>query len=209
MWFCIDTRNFLMPIECIEKENPNKHYSDINVWKWNIMKLMLCTRLHLYLEFSDLDAYALHQILLTIVNLPSSVQKDLFWICVSWVLISDDILRLLYKCTNFKTLKNNNNPCRNRYKQFWILCITKLKCLSLYLFIYLDIPKRRNFKISFRTWEYSTKLREFKNDVFIFYFHFIAPEGHRFFSVTLHCEHSLNIKDREEFSLHWQKSEFS
>lgn len=35
-----------------------------------------------------------------------------------------------------------------------------------------------------------------------FYFHFIAPEGHRFFSVTLHCKHSLNIKDREEFSLH-------
>lgn len=34
-------------------------------------------------EFSDLDAYALHQILLTIINLPSSVQKDLFWICVS------------------------------------------------------------------------------------------------------------------------------
>lgn len=148
----------------------------------------------MYLEFSDLDAYALHQIPLTIVNLPSSVQKDLFWICVSWVLISDDILRLLYKCTNFKTLKNNNNPCRNRYKQFWILCITKLKCLSLYLFIYLDIPKRRNFKISFRTWEYSTKLKEFKNDVFIFYFHFIAPEGHRFFSVTLHCEHSLISK---------------
>lgn len=100
------------------------------------------------------------------------VWKVLFWICVSWVLISDDILRLLYKCTNFKTLKNNNNPCRNRYKQFWILCITKLKCLSLYLFIYLDIPKRRNFKISFRTWEYSTKLREFKNDVFIFLFSF-------------------------------------
>lgn len=77
-----------------------------------------------------------------------------------------------------------------------------LQNLNVSAFIYLDIPKRRNFKISFRTREYSTKLREIKKDVFIFYFHFIAPEGHRFFSVTLHCKHSLNIKDREEFSLH-------